>query len=75
LVKEAASPEPAEKAEPLTPLESRVKAPFNYTQVASLLEASLSLAENGKHLPAIRILLSQALQLLQGQASEAANTG
>jgi len=42
-------------------------------QATSLLSASLSLTEDPKHLPAIRILLSQALQLLRRQAGEAVN--
>jgi DNA-binding MarR family transcriptional regulator len=72
---EAVTPKPAEKPRATVPLEDRVTAPLDRSHLTSLLEASLHLAEDPQHLPAIRVLLSQAVQLLQGQAVEAANTG
>jgi len=71
--KEAATPEPAKKTKTSTPLEGQVKAPFNDTAVTNLLGVSLILVENPCHLPAVKVLLSRAIQLLQGRDNEAVN--
>jgi len=71
--REAATPKPSKPPIILMPKEDRVTPALDTQALTSLLSACLCLAENSKHLLAIRILISRALQLLQGQVGEAAN--
>lgn len=65
-LEKAATPEPPGEEGTSVPKADLPSVPLDVRRVASRLDASLHLAEDPRHLPAIRVLLSRALQLLQG---------
>jgi hypothetical protein len=73
LAKEAATPTHAKPPNLLMPKEGHVTPALDTQALTSMLEASLLLAEDPRWLPAIRVLLSRAVQLLSLRAEEAAN--